>query len=114
MATGTFDQLKDFIKAHLDDPDGLSKAIISLSFALTEHNEELADAALVEKKQIVELLESHAPDGKPMSMTEADTRARVLTGDLYKRKTIEGDAVIELINACKARLTVLGWERKNS
>lgn len=110
----TFNQIKDYIKAHLDDPDSLSKAIIGLTAYLYTHNQETAEAGLEEEATIVTLLDNTPENEKKISMTEAEARAKVMTKQLYKKKMLEAEAITELVNAVKVRISVLSWERKNS
>ena len=108
-----FEELKDFIKSHLDDPESLSKALIDLGALLYKHNQETAQAGLEEETAVVSLMDSHGVDEKKMSVLESDARAKVMTENVYKRKTLEGEALVEYINTIKVRINVLGWERKN-
>ena len=110
----TFEELKEFIKSHLDDPDSLTKALIDLGILLYSHNQETAQAAVEEEATVVSLMDSHTPEEKKMLALEADSRAKVSTNGLYKLKTLEGEAIIEFINVCKVRINMLSWERKNS
>lgn len=109
-----FEQIRDFIKAHLDDPDSLSTSIISLSAYLYQLHQEIAQADLDEEKMVTTLMDNTPRDTKPMSATEANSRAKVLTNNMYKLKNLESEAIKEYINAVKVRITVLSWEHRNS
>lgn len=107
------DEIKSLIEQHINDPDGLSKIAVDLATAIYYHNQELAQADLDEKKVLVSFLDSQKADGKGYSVAESEVRAEVATDNKYKLKKVEGEAIGEIINAIKARLNILTWERKN-
>ena len=110
----TFEELKNFILSHLDDPDSLSRAIIELGALLYKTNKETSEANLKEDMAKISLMDNTPTDVRKMSATEADARATVITNGLYKEKMLEADATKEFINAIKVRINVLSWERKNA
>ena len=108
----TFEELRDFIHNHMDDPNTLTTALEELGFLLYKHNQETGNASVEEEKTKVELMDTHAPEERKMAVLEADSRARALTNGLYKTKTLEGEAIKEYINIIKVRINLLSWERK--
>lgn len=108
----TFEEIREFISSHLDDADSLSKVLIDLGALLYKHNQEIAQAGLEEEQAVISLMDSHGADEKKMSALEANSRAKVLTENVYKLKTLEGEAIGEFVNIIKVRINVLSWERK--
>lgn len=109
----TFEQLKGMVKTYENAPEELSKITVQLATLLYGHNEEMAQADLNEKRIMVGYLDSKTDEGKKYSVAESEVRAQVETENRYKLLKVEGEAIIEVINAIKARLNVLNLERKS-
>ena len=98
----------------MDDPDSLSAAIVELTAYLYTHNQETAKADLEEEATVVSLMDNTPEDAKKMSATEANSRTKVINNNLYKQSSLEGEAIVEMVNAIKVRINVLSWEFRNS
>jgi hypothetical protein len=111
METNFQDFLNNY-QQNLESPDWLSNAIVHLSAALYRHNSLMAEAELVETRVMVNYLEV-LRDGKKMSVSEAEIRARAETNNEYNQMKAQGEAIIETINSIKKRLDVLQGEKRN-
>lgn len=98
------------IRTHLDEPDWLSGALIDLSAILVHTSVEIAQAQFREESEALECIDRS--EGKKMSVSEAEKRAKVLTGNQYKELTLEREAIVETINSIKKRIEVLSYEFK--
>lgn len=112
MTKTNIETILDNIGQNLNNGNWLSQACLELSAHLYYHNTLMSEARLAEKKIVVELLDIIFEDGsKPMSVTEAEKRAIVGTKNKYGKLKVQGEAIVQAINAIKARVKVLSWER---
>ena len=105
------------VKEHLDDPQWLSTACVTLTTAMYYHNTEMAHAEYRERSVVVKWLEGTIPAAssftrdRKISVAEAEKRGVTETNNEYGKLKAQGEALIEVINAIKMRIRVLSWER---
>lgn len=103
------------INQNLDNPEWLSQTVVQLGSLLFNHNTDMANAELQEKRVAIQLIDQTLQSGnKRMSVAEAEKRAVVTTNNRYGVLKAQGEAITETINAIKARLRILEWERNRS
>lgn len=100
------------IKANYDDPEILSTSVIELASYMIPLSYEIANAELEETKERQSIRDIALQMHDKVTIAEAEDRAVIDTHNKYGQLKIEFDALKELINAVKSRLTVLGWEKK--
>lgn len=97
----------------LDSPDWISEAIIALSTVNYKVGVAMAQAELNEQSEVVKLLAMRpSEDAKKMTVSEAEKRAVVETNNQYGVYKNMSAGIVEIMNAMKKRLEVLGWELK--
>lgn len=101
----------DEVKDHMDDPQWLSSACVTLTSAMYYHNTEMARAEYEERKIVVAWLEGNSAMGRKVTVSEAEKRGVTETNNEYGKLKAQGEALIEVINAIKMRIRVLSWER---
>lgn len=107
-------KITERIAENLDNPEWLSKAVVYLATRLYYQNSLMAVAELNEKQATMAYLDKVDANGKKMSVAEADKRGVIDTQNQYGEQKAQNEAIVELINSIKHRLTVLGWERRTN
>jgi hypothetical protein len=100
------------IDQNLQNPDWLTDTLVKLSQELYWHNTKTAQAQLAEDTETIRLLNSNVPDGKKMAVSEAQTRAVVITQNEYSARKIQAEAIVELLQSLKKKIEYLTFERK--
>ena len=102
------------IAKYRSNSDWLSEACMELSSHLYYHNTLMSEARLAEKKVVIKLLDICIANATKMSVSEAEKRAIVETNNEYGKLKSQAEAIVQAINAIKARVKVLSWERQSS
>ena len=102
------------IAKYRSNSDWLSEACMELTTHLYYHNTLMSEARLAEKKEVIKLLDICRVNTTKISVTEAEKRAVVATNNEYGKLKSQAEAIVQAINAIKARVKVLSWERQSS
>lgn len=105
------EQILKEVNDNLDNPEWLSESVVKLASQLYYHNGLMAEAELEEKKAFVKVTDP--ANGKPPSVERAKAISVSDTQNKYGKLKSQGEALVEVINAVKSRLRVLGWEKEN-
>ncbi len=102
----------DTLKEHMDDPNWLSQALVTLSTYLIHTSAEIAQNQFQENAAALSFMDSVGE--KKVSVAEAEKRAVAQTFNSYKQSLLEREGIVETINSIKKRLDFLSYEYKNT
>ena|SRR3990167_6519510 len=108
----SFQEIIDQIPNNQDNPNWLADAALTLARLLYTHNHNMGLVELAEHQEIVSCFTIASPEGKKMSVAEAEKRAIVNTNNVYNTMRLEYEAIKEIINSLKKKIEVLSWERE--